>query len=387
MLDLNGFPVIDHHSHPFEAEMATLDPESLARVFFHGMGDIPKAGVKKARQWGATDGLRYHFLHMGVVHTMVCQLSKVFGCRAELEAVASERNRRTSESFAAYARLLYEDAGIVGSVLDTGLPKNDPLLDLIPGKIMRLFQMDPLIDKLLEQSESYQELLRGYQEALDRAVRQDGFIGVKSHLAERVGFGVERVSDADAEAVFPAAKASDSEAYKRVYVAIFTATLLQCQELSVPLHLHSGVTGGLWEGPISNADPFLLVSLIRQPEFLRTKIVLLHASYPWLQHAAELAHALPHVWVDLGWTTPWISLRITECLRDVIGIAPLSKVTIGSGGHGTPEIAWLAAKTAKIALAEALGDAVRLALMDSKQAERAACMILHDNAARMYGLE
>ncbi len=364
-----------------------MDPESLARVFFHGMGDIPKPGVKKARQWGATDDLRYHFLHMGVVHTMVCQLSKVFGCPAELETVASERNRRTSESFAAYARLLYEDAGIVGSVLDTGLPKNDPLLDLIPGKLMRLFQMDPLIDKLLEQSESYVELLRGYQEGLDRAVRQDGFIGVKSHLAERVGFGVEPVSDADAEAVFPAAKASDSEAYKKVYVGIFTATLLQCQELGVPVHLHSGCTGGLWNGPIANADPFLLVSLIRKPEFLRTKIVLLHAGYPWIQHAAELAHALPHVWVDMGWTAPWISLRITECLRDVIGIAPLSKVTIGSGGHGTPEIAWLAAKTAKIALGEALGDAVRLGLMASKQAEEAARMILHDNTARMYGLE
>lgn len=384
---MTGFSVIDHHSHPFEAEMATLDPESLARVFFHGMGDIPKPGVKKSRQWGATDDLRYHFFHMGVVYTMVCQLSKVFGCPAELEAVASERNRRTSESFAAYAKLLYEDVGIVGSVLDTGLPKDDPLLDLIPGKLMRLVQMDPLLDKLLEQSESYRELLRDHQETLDRTVRQDGFIGVKSHLAERIGFGIEPVSDTEAEVVFPAAKASDFEAYRKVYVAIFTATLLQCQELGVPVHLHSGLTGGLWNGPISNADPFLLVPFIRRPEFLGTRIVLLHAGYPWIQHAAELAHALPHVWVDMGWTTPWISLGIAECYRDVIGIAPLSKVTVGSGGHGTPEIAWLAAKTAKIALGEALGDAVRLGLMTPKQAERAGRMILHDNAARMYGLE
>jgi hypothetical protein len=45
----------------------------------------------------------------------------------------------------------------------------------------------------------------------------------------------------------------------------------------------------------------------------------------------------------MGWTTPWVSLRIAECYRDVIGIAPLSKLMIGSGCHGTPEIAWLAA--------------------------------------------
>ena len=69
-----------------------------------------------------------------------------------------------------------------------------------------------------------------------------------------------------------------------------------------------------------------------------------------------------------------------------MGIAPLSKLTIGSGGHETPEIAWLAAKISKIGLAEALGDAVRMGLLAPKQAEKAARMILHDNAARLYGL-
>jgi len=250
-----------------------------------------------------------------------------------------------------------------------------------------LLQMDPLIDKLLEQSESYRELSHKYQTNLHRAIKQDGFVGVKSHLAEQVGFGVESVSDAEAEAIFPAAKAKNSEAYKKLYIAIFTTTLIQCQDLKIPVHLHSGCTGGLWNGPISNADPFLLVPLIRQPRFLQTRIVFLHAGYPWLQHAAELAHALPHVWVDMSWTTPWTSLRIVECYKDVLGIAPLSKLTVGSGGHDTPEIAWLAAKTAKIALAEALGDAIRLGLMTTKQAERIGRMILHDNAARMYGLE
>ena len=66
--------------------------------------------------------------------------------------------------------------------------------------------------------------------------------------------------------------------------------------------------------------------------------------------------------------------------------APLSKIVVGSGCHGTPEIAWLAAKTAKIALAEVLQDSVRLKLITKKDAETAAKMTLHDNAARLYGL-
>jgi hypothetical protein len=88
----------------------------------------------------------------------------------------------------------------------------------------------------------------------------------------------------------------------------------------------------------------------------------------------------------MSWTTPWVSLRLVECYKDVIGIAPLSKLMVGSGGHDTPEIPWLAAKTAKIALGEALGDAARLGLLTSKQAEKAGQMILHDNAAWMYSL-
>jgi len=161
MIDLTTFPVIDHHCHPYDPDKAILEPELLAREFFHGMGDIPNQKVPKA--WGATEELRHHFRNMGIVNTMVCQLSRVFNCPADLDAVAHERNRRASDDFAAYVRLLYEDAGIVGTVLDTGLPKNDPLLDLIPGTKLRLFQFEPPLQKLLRKAESYQELLQDFQ--------------------------------------------------------------------------------------------------------------------------------------------------------------------------------------------------------------------------------
>lgn len=379
-LDFTAVPFFDNHCHPLSPAQATMDADALAGLFYHGLGDQP--GDQRA-----TPELLFHLRNMGVVQTMVCQLSKLFDCPADLETVAAERNRRTSASFADYVKMLYQDGGIVATVLDAGLPINDPLLDLIPGKHLRLFQMGPAMDAMLQQSTSYHEMLQGYQDALDRAIRQDKFVGVKAHLAEEVGFGVEPVWAEEAEAAFSAAKAGDSAAYQELYVAIFTATLLQCQDLHVPVHVHSGCTGGLWDGLISDADPLLLLPFIKQPKFRESRIVFLHAGYPWIQNAAVAAHALPHVWVDMGWVTPWISLRLTECYRDVIGMAPLSKIMIGSGGHGSAEMAWLAAKTSKIALAKVLGDAVRLSLMTAQQAERAGRLILHDNAARLYGLE
>jgi predicted TIM-barrel fold metal-dependent hydrolase len=245
--------------------------------------------------------------------------------------------------------------------------------------------MNTALRTLLGQSGSYRELLDGFRGALSRAVRDDGFVGVKAHLAEEVGFGVEL--DPVTGASFSAAKAGDSDAFKGLYLEVFKETLLQCRELGIPMHIHTGMTGGLWDGPLHDADPFLLMPLLRRPEFIRTKVVLLHGAHPWIQHASALAHALPHVWVDMGWTTPWSSLRIVECYREVMGVMPLSKLMIGSGGHGTPEIAWLSAKTAKVALKEVLGDAVRLDLIDDARAEEIGRMILHDNAARLYGLD
>lgn len=387
MLDFRDFPVVDNHCHVLEPDKQAIEPIWLAREFFHGMADIPTPGVAKAKLWGASDDLCFHFSQMGVVLTAVCQLAKLFDCPAELESVTIERNRRTADvGLAGYAKMLYEDAGIVASVMDSGLPLNDPILELTPGRKLRLLQMDPLVKKLLASCGSYAQLLQGFQESVERSIRRDGFVGIKSHPGELVGLGAVPVEADEAARIFPAAQSGDGFAFAKLYMAVWLATMLQCQELNIPLHIHTGFTGGLWDGPVANTDPFLLVPILRQPRFLQTRLVLLHAGHPWIQHAGAMAHAFPHVWVDIGWTTPWISQRIVECYRELIGMAPLSKLMIGSGGHGSPEISWLAAKTAKIALGEVLSGSVRLELMAAKDAERVGRMILHDNAARMYGM-
>ncbi|MCX5824270.1 MAG: hypothetical protein NTY86_12400 [Deltaproteobacteria bacterium] len=164
MPDFNRCPIVDNHCHVLEPEKKTIEPIWLAREFFHGIADTPIPGVAKSKLWGATDDLLFHFPHMGAVLTVVCQLAQIFGCEPELSTVTAERNRRTAEvGLAGYAKMLYEDAGIVCSVMDSNLPINDPILDLTPGPRIRLLQMDPLLKTLLESSGSYAELLRAFQ--------------------------------------------------------------------------------------------------------------------------------------------------------------------------------------------------------------------------------
>jgi predicted TIM-barrel fold metal-dependent hydrolase len=388
MLDFTKCSVVDNHCHVLDPIKKTIEPIWLAREFFHGIADTPIADVAKAKLWGATDDLNFHFPYMGVVLTAVAQLATLFHCEPTLEAVTAERNQRTSTlGLAGYAQMLYEDARIVCSVMDSNLPVNDPLFDLTPGRKLRLLQMDPLLQRLLYTSGSYAELLCSFQEAVEKAILHDRFVGIKTHLGEKVGFGFPQVEPDEAARIFPAAAAGDTEAFKKLYMAVWLATLLQAQDMKFTIHLHTGITGGLWNGPIANCDPFLLAPILRQPRFLKTRVIFLHAGHPWIQHAGMMCHTFPHVWLDLGWTTPWTSQRIVEIYREAIGLAPLSKVMIGSGGHGSPEISWLAGKLAKIALGEVMTNSVRLGLMAEKDAAKTARMILHDNAARMYGLK
>ena len=266
-MNFSELPFIDHHCHPYDPGKAVLEPVDFAREFFHGRGDIPDMAVPKPRMWGTSDALRSHISHMGVVRTMICQLAHVLDCPPDLETVTRERNRLTAESFAAYAELLYKDAGIVATVIDSDLPINDPLLDLIPGQKLRLFQFEPPLKELIEKVDAYRDLIGEFQKALSHTIKDNGFIGVKVHLAEEVGFGVMPVHADEASSVFPGAKAGDADAYKKVFTAAFTATLLQCQELDVPVHLHSGFTGGMWQGPIHDADPFLLGPFLNTMRF------------------------------------------------------------------------------------------------------------------------
>jgi len=221
MLDFTACPVVDNHCHVLEPQKQTIEPLWLAREFFHGMADTPTPGVAKAKLWGATDDRRFHFPHMGVVLTAVCQLAKLFGCSAELEVVTSERNRRTAAAgLAGYAKWLYDDARIVPSVRDSGLPIQDPILDLTPARKLRLLQMDPIVRKLVNTCGSYAELLRSFQDAIERPIRQDGFVGIKAHPGELVGLGAAPVETDEAERIFPVAQSGEGEAFKKLYMAV-----------------------------------------------------------------------------------------------------------------------------------------------------------------------
>jgi uncharacterized protein len=393
-LDLSGVPFFDNHTHTLNASATRVTPVELACNFLHGYRDIlPK---KDGEPFGISAEQAMHLANMGGVLSMVNRLALKFSCAPTIEAVTSERNKRTANGVGDYVKSLYAEANIVGTVVDSDLPIGHETVGLFPCKVFRLLNMDALFFKLLREASSYSEMREGFRKRVEHAIKTEGYCGLKCHVAEEFTLAVRLVDRLEAEKAFPDAARRVRKAVETTYFGIFAEALLQCQELDIPIHLHTGVTGqsaitgqpGIAgeqrEGLLSDMDPFLLAPLLKEKQFYNTTMVLLHGGYPWLRNTAMMAHLFPHVWLDTSWTIPWGSLENDRCLEELLALAPHSKIMCGSGQHGIPEIGWLAAIVARTSLATVLEEKVKKGLLAESQATTSAEMILYKNAKRLY---
>lgn len=188
------------------------------------------------------------------------------------------------------------------------------------------------------------------------------------------------------------------EELKTLYLALLTETMLLCQELDVPLHIHSGITGHstylgepgiagqvtVKQGSMFDGEPFALSLFLTNPEFRNTKVVFLHGGYPWLRNLSMMAAFFPNVYIDMSCALSWTSLASERTLEELMSYAPFTKIVVGSGQGGIPEKGWMAAKTARNALTSVLNRAVENGFMSEEQATETAENILYKNALRLH---
>ena len=355
-----------------------MTPDELAQQWLHGFRDLPG---DQFSPW-----LNSHVHNQGVVHALIHQLSKLLGCEESMDAIAKCRAEKLKEGVSSYADFLYQDGNIQWTLIDSDLPWNDPVLNLFPGKVLRHIQMDPIFFDLLSQCDHFADMKQKFVCEITDRVHQ-GYVSIKSHVGETFTTNVHYVSDEEAEKNYLQARSGDYGAQREVYYAIFHQAMLTAQSLQIPIHIHTGITGGYWDGKMYDTDPYALGPFLRNvPHMMDTDLVLLHCNYPYVGGAAMMAQTFPHVWVDLAWVLPWTALQLDRSLEDLLAIAPTSKIMLGSGQHNIPEIAWLASKVARISLDHVLSEKVRQDLLSDTQAETIAKQILSENACRLYHL-
>jgi hypothetical protein len=405
MFNFDSVPFFDNHTHLINYEvkdgkeicLTTVEkkPIQMAMPFYHGLKDVlPTDGKGAPAQrayaqgpYTASPGLEQHIVNIGIVKVMVHYLSQYLHCEPTLEAVTAARNERTKKDLGAYTKGLFEDQKIVAEVADLPNPMNDPLLQqCFPVKVLRLYQMETLLYRLLKECPDLDKFMDAFSSSM-RQAKSEGFISIKAHILETVTCDIHDVDRGSAASLYAKAKNGEESAFNEFYLYVFGQTLLLSQELDLPVHIHTGCTGGTGNGILLNLDPWRMVPFLNDEKYRLSKIVFLHANVPEFGKTAILAHAFPNMYVCMSCVLPWSNINFAQCLEDVLGCyAPWDKILLGSGQHDNPEMVWCASKIAKSALAYIMDKAVNMNMLSRSQAQEAAEMILYKNAYDLYHL-
>ena len=95
-------------------------------------------------------------------------------------------------------------------------------------------------------------------------------------------------------------------------------------EQEFPIQFHTGF--GDPDQDLAKGNPAFLRPLFIDKKYRGAKIVLLHASYPYARTLGYLAAMYPNVYADFGLAIPFVTSEARQILREVLGLAPASKV-------------------------------------------------------------
>lgn len=160
--------------------------------------------------------------------------------------------------------------------------------------------------------------------------------------------------------------------------------------LGLPLHFHTGFGCGTYF-MLEDANPVLLESLANDASLRKTTFVVLHGGAGAFPMYAAYMLSRPNVYTDFSEQTWLISTRrLSEVIRDFLEWYP-EKTLFGTDLYpNTPEInweevGWQTTQSAREALAIALTGMIQDGEINRVRAIELARMVLHDNAAKLYG--
>jgi len=170
---------------------------------------------------------------------------------------------------------------------------------------------------------------------------------------------------------------------------VFRVLIDQAGKLNLPVHFHSAVGIGDYFS-LRNGNPLNLENVVRDPRYSKTKFVLIHGGYPYTLDMIWMT-AAKNVYTDSSLMGYYVyPSELKNILKQWISLFP-DKILFGSDAFpfndavGAEETYWLAARSARTAIAAALAELVSEGAFSEQSALELARLYLHDNAARLYG--
>ncbi|XLU82982.1 hypothetical protein S245_006402 [Arachis hypogaea] len=323
-------------------------------------------------------------------------IAELYGSESSLEAI--EEHRRVS-GLQSISTSCFKAAGISTLLIDDGL-KFDKKHDLewhrsftpVVGRILRIERVaEEILDEGLTDGSSW--TLDSFTKAFVSKLKSYPFIfageifGFKSIAAYRSGLEINpNVTAIEAEEGLE----QDLSAGKPVRVAnknfvdyIFLQSLEVAQSYDLPMQIHTGFGDKDLDMRLSN--PLHLRAVLEDKRFLKSRIVILHASYPFSREASYLASVYSQIYLDFGLAIPKLSVHgMISSVKELLELAPINKVMFSTDGYAFPETFYLGAKWSREVVFAVLRDACIDGDLSIPEAVEAAKDIFARNAIRFY---
>jgi uncharacterized protein len=373
-IGLNGIPLIDGHCHSIHEDFQECSETSFRRLFTEATDDRL---------------IDQHVPHGLIYQGAIRDLAVFLACPPTLSAILDSRRQRPD-----YLAALCQDAGLLGLLVDSGYPLGTMSLSRLQvgagchvGAVLRL---ETLAEELLLTVADFHSFEVHFGDAL-QAAKQRGVVALKSIVAYRSGLAVQSVTADVAARTFEQIKALAAQqgrirlTAKPLLDYCLGLALAEARDLQLPVQFHTGF--GDPDIDIVTANPALLRPLITDPRYAGVSIVLLHMGYPYVREAAFLASLYPDVYVDISLVVPLLRPMLPHLLRELLALAPTSKILYGSDGHSQPELYWLGARYARWALGVVLRQLLADGIVAPQEAHQIAARICFRNALQLYRLE
>jgi hypothetical protein len=386
VIDLSEVRVVDNHVHPWRASTRHVTADGLAGEI--AFSESVVASVRQAflpiEQLEPSLKL-FRDTNLGARY-LLTELARFLEVEDDWSAVEAARNAAAEADYRKWTGRLFDDVGLDVLLVDEGGARPRITLDelgaIAPVRLRRVARSDNFVRDLLPCEDTWPGFFRRYQEQLDAAIR-DGAIAFKSVIAYRTGLDIQPVSEAEARRDFEAHRLGPERAQKVLRDFLFCHTLDVARERGLWMHIHAAV--GDPDIVYERANPALLYPLLHSERFRTNRVVLVHGGWPWVGEAAAMVAILPNVYLDVSEGALFGMPNVRQRIMEALEACPYAKILYGADGS-LPEALWIGAKRFKHVLARVLADLADEGFCSPREAIQAARMILHDNAARLYGL-
>ena len=373
-LDLASIPIVDNHCHSLLRDQPADDEAFRIHLTESYYPEI------------ARDDVPHSLFYQWTLR----ELAGLLDCAPTPDAVHAARRERGLEWL---TREIVTRGNFKTWLIDTGYGADttfglDELRGLAPCRIEEVLRLEPLIERLILGSAGFDAFLDAYRAALDD-LRARGIVGLKSVIAYRSGLQLEAVDRATAEAAFRAVhEAARRDGRLRIeskplldYLVVIAVE--ESARQGVPIQFHTGL--GDPDLDLTRVDPAAL-RLIFSDRFRAAPIVLLHTGYPYIRSLAYLAAMYPNVYADMGEAILFAAGEATEITRELLGLAPASKILFSTDASLVPELYWVGARLGRRALGRVLDEHIADGAIDERTALDWAERILWRNSERVYRL-